>query len=44
MPRLGNISAEKGSDVDTRVIEAYRMQCVAEAQEGESEVLLHDFF
>ncbi|XP_031575308.1 BRO1 domain-containing protein BROX-like [Actinia tenebrosa] len=33
LPRLGNTSAEKGADVDTRVIEAYRMQCVAEAQE-----------
>lgn len=35
MPRLGEVSAEKGADTDQRVLEAYQMQCVAEAQEGE---------
>ena len=35
MPRLGELSAEKGADTDQRVLEAYQMQCVAEAQEGE---------
>lgn len=34
MPRLGDLSAEKGADTDQRVLEAYQMQCVAEAQEG----------
>ena len=34
MPRLGELSAEKGADTDQRVLEAYQMQCVAEAQEG----------
>lgn len=33
MPRLGDLSAEKGADTDQRVLEAYQMQCVAEAQE-----------
>lgn len=33
MPRLGELSAEKGADTDQRVLEAYQMQCVAEAQE-----------
>ena len=36
MPRLGELSAEKGADTDQRVLEAYQMQCVAEAQEGEN--------
>ena len=35
MPRLGDLSAEKGADTDQRVLEAYQMQCVAEAQEGQ---------
>ena len=34
MSRLGEISAEKGADTDPRLLEAYQMQCVAEAQEG----------
>ena len=34
LSRLGETSAEKGADTDKRVIEAYHMQCVAEAQEG----------
>ncbi|KAK3741275.1 hypothetical protein QZH41_012577 [Actinostola sp. cb2023] len=33
LPKLGDISAEKGADTDARVIEACKMQCVAEAQE-----------
>ncbi|PFX18564.1 BRO1 domain-containing protein BROX-like [Stylophora pistillata] len=33
MPRLGELSAEKGADTDQRVVEAYQMQCIAEAQE-----------
>ncbi len=39
MPRLGELSAEKGADTDQRVLEAYQMQCVAEAQEGEKRVI-----
>ena len=38
MPRLGELSAEKGADTDQRVLEAYQMQCVAEAQEGKNRV------
>ena len=34
MPRIGDSSAEKGADTDQRVLDAYQMQCVAEAQEG----------
>lgn len=34
MPRLGELSAEKGADTDQRVLAAYQKQCVAEAQEG----------
>ena len=34
MPRLGELSAEKGADTDQRVLEAYQMQCVAEARGG----------
>ncbi|KXJ17469.1 BRO1 domain-containing protein BROX [Exaiptasia diaphana] len=33
LSQLGDISAEKGADTDGRVLEAYKMQCVAEAQE-----------
>lgn len=33
MPRLGDLSAEKGADTDQRVLDAYQKQCVAEAQE-----------
>lgn len=33
MPRLGELSAEKGADTDQRVLAAYQKQCVAEAQE-----------
>ena len=36
MPHLGKLSAEKGADTDQRVLEAYQMQCIAEAQEGEN--------
>ena len=39
MPRLGELSAEKGADTDQRVLEAYQMQCVAEAQEGQSRII-----
>lgn len=39
MPRLGELSAEKGADTDQRVLEAYQMQCVAEAQEGQNRVI-----
>lgn len=35
MPRLGELSAEKGADTDQRVLAAYQKQCVAEAQEGQ---------
>ena len=35
MPRLGDLSAEKGADTDQRVLKAYQRQCVAEAQEGD---------
>ena len=38
MPRLGELSAEKGADTDQRVLEAYQMQCVAEAQEGQNRI------
>ncbi|EDO43006.1 predicted protein [Nematostella vectensis] len=31
--RLEQLSAEKGADIEKRVVEAYHMQCVAEAQE-----------
>ena len=34
MPRISDLSAEKGADTDQRVLDAYQMQCVAEAQEG----------
>lgn len=40
MPRLGELSTEKGADTDQRVLEAYQMQCVAEAQEGENKVII----
>ncbi|XP_029198852.2 BRO1 domain-containing protein BROX-like [Acropora millepora] len=33
MPRISDLSAEKGADTDQRVLDAYQMQCVAEAQE-----------
>lgn len=39
MPRLGELSAEKGADTDQRVLEAYQMQCVAEAQEGQNRIM-----
>lgn len=39
MPRLGELSAEKGADTDQRVLEAYQMQCVAEAQEGQNRII-----
>jgi len=41
MPRLGELSAEKGADTDQRVLEAYQMQSVAEAQEGQNRDLIH---
>ena len=44
MPRLGDLSAEKGADTDQRVLEAYQMQCVAEAQEGQASNVVPKIF
>ena len=34
LSKLGEIDAEKGADNDARIVEAYKAQSIAEAQEG----------
>ena len=39
MSRLGAGTLPKYSDTDQRVLEAYHLQCLAEAQEGKQELV-----